>query len=223
MQKRISCGVSVVCLAALFLGACSDSSKNAKPAPDAGEADAGEPAPEYKISTRPDLQWKRFAALEADLAAALELPPEELCTELGRESCIREAHLVPLGGNSPFTTGMLEPSAEPLATTPFAVDRSVLSACTERVRRDRELGMSKARVFSQFALDADAPAPDDAAVVQLVTTLYRRLLARDPGEDEIPLVAALAQDGDSAQPIGAAEFAALACYAIGTTTEFLFF
>jgi hypothetical protein len=118
---------------------------------------------------------------------------------------------------------MLEPSAEPLATTPFAIDRIVLSACSERVRRDREAGPADARVFSQFALDGDAPAPDDAAAAQLVTALYRRLLARDPVEHEVPLLAALAANPDDGRPIAAADFAAIACYAIGTTTEFLFF
>lgn len=219
MENRSLHGLSALCVATALLGACSsEGPKGAKPESDAGEPDAG-----YRISTRPDLQWKRFAALEADLSTALELPPEELCLELGRESCIREAHLVPLGGNSPFTTGMLEPSTEPLATTPFAIDRIVLSACSERVRRDREAGSADARVFSQFALDGDAPAPDDAATTQLVTSLYRRLLARDPVEHEVPLLSALAANPDDGRPVAAADFAVIACYAIGTTTEFLFF
>jgi hypothetical protein len=219
MKKRSVRGLSALCLAATFAGACSEGSKAVKTSePDAGEAQA-----DYRISARPDLQWKRFAALEADLSSALELPPEELCIELGRESCIREAHLVPLGGNSPFKTGMLEPSTEPLATTPFAVDRIVLSACSERVKRDREAGLSEARVFSQFALDGDAPAPDDAAAAELATSLYRRLLARDPAEHELPLITALAADAEGGRPVAAADFAVLACYAIGTTTEFLFF
>jgi hypothetical protein len=219
MKKRSARSLSALCLAATFVSACSEGAKGAK----TSEPDAGETQADYRISARPDLQWKRFAALEADLSAALELPPEELCIELGRESCIREAHLVPLGGNSPFKTGMLEPSTEPLATTPFAVDRIVLSACSERVKRDREAGPSEARVFSQFALDGDAPAPDDAAAAELATSLYRRLLARDPAEHELPLVTALATDAEGGRPVAAADFAVLACYAIGTTTEFLFF
>ena len=63
---------------------------------------ADDPQAEYRSSTRPNLQWKRFAALEADLAQALELPKEEICNEFGRESCIGKVHLVPLGGNDPF-------------------------------------------------------------------------------------------------------------------------
>jgi hypothetical protein len=219
MKKRPLRSLSALCSAAAIVAACSDGGKGVKTVADAGEA----PDPGYRISARPDLQWKRFAALEADLSAALELPPEALCVELGRESCIREAHLVPLGGNNPFKTGMLEPSSEPLATTPFAIDRIVLSACGERVRRDREAGQSDARVFSQFPLEGDAPAPGDAATTQLVSSLFRRLLARDPAEHEVPLIAALAADSEGGQAIAAADFAVLACYAIGTTTEFLFF
>jgi hypothetical protein len=221
MKGQSSRNVCAICLVASVVGACSDSSKGAKPAPDAGD-DAGDVAGEYRISARPDLQWKRFAALEADLSAALELSPDELCVELGREPCIREAHLVPLGGNNPFKTGLLEPSTEPLATTPFAIDRIVLSACSERVKRDREAGTGDARVFTHFELTGDAPLPEDEATIGLVTSLYRRLLARDPAEQEIPLVAALATK-DGGEPIAAADFATLACYAIGTTTEFLFF
>jgi hypothetical protein len=218
MKSQTSRNLRAICVVAGVVSACSDSSKGAKPEPDAGDV-----AAEYRISARPDLQWKRFAALEADLSAALELPPDELCVELGRESCIREVHLVSLGGNNPFKTGMLEPSIEPLATTPFAIDRIVLSACSERVRRDRELGTGEARVFSDFDLTGDAPPPDDAAAIGLVTSLYRRLLARDPAEHEIPLVAGLATKDAGGEPIAAADFAVLACYAIGTTTEFLFF
>lgn len=168
-----------------------------------------------------DLQWKRYAAFESDLARALALPREELCRELGSEPCIRKVHLVPLGGNEPLFTGMYEPSAEPLATTPTVVDRVVLTACSNRVARDRAVG-ADALVFAAFPLDGAAPRPDDASARALVAALFRRLLARDPTDSELEVIAALAADRDG-QPVSAAEFAKLACFAIGTSAEFLFF
>lgn len=168
-----------------------------------------------------NLQWKRSAAFEADLAAALELAPGDLCSEFGTEPCIRKVHMVPLGGNEPFLTGMLEAAQEPLASTPTVVDRIVLTACANRVARDREAG-SKAEVFDAFPLDGKAPAPTDKATRTLVTDLYRRLLARDPAAHEVDRIAALARDEDG-KAVGASDFAKLACYAIGTSAEFLFF
>lgn len=177
---------------------------------------------EVAASTRPNLQWKRHLAFEADLSRALELSPEELCSEFGRESCIRRVHLVPLGGHEPFETGLFEPAAEPLATTPTIVDRVVLSACSNRAELDSALGTAGAKVFRQFELGAPAPAPDSPAVQTLVTELYRRLLARDPDESERALVASLALE-ETGQPLAALDFAKVACFVVGTTSEFLFF
>lgn len=167
------------------------------------------------------LQWKRHAAFEADLARALELTPASLCLEFGTEPCIRKVHMVPLGGNEPFVTGMLEPAQEPLASTPTVVDRIVLSACANRVGLDQKAGAAAA-VFDEFALDGKAPAPTAASTRALITDLYRRLLARDPVTDEVRRVAALARD-DAGNPVSATDFAKLACYAVGTSAEFLFF
>lgn len=170
-------------------------------------------------STSPHLQWKRYAALEADLASALELAPDNLCTEFGGESCIRSVHMVPLGGYDPFVTGMLEAAAEPLATTPTVVERVVLSACTRRVDLDRQAGLAQARIF-KFDLAGSAPAA--TSVSELSTTLYRRFLARDPEAQETAALGELAVD-DAGQAIAAAEFAQLACFVVGTASEFLFF
>lgn len=185
--------------------------------------DDASPAAKEKVaaSRRPNLQWKRYAALENDLAQALELDPGEICQEFGRNSCIEEVHLAPLGGNEPFKTGLLEPSAEPLATTPAVVERVLLSACSKRVELDRQTPEA-AKVFTSLDLAARAPAPGSDAARATVTELYHRLLARDPLPSEVLAVAQLAQDG-AGQSISAVEFASLSCFAIGTTSEFLFF
>jgi hypothetical protein len=179
-------------------------------------------APEYRVSVKNDVQWKRYAAIEQDLATALELDPSDLCRELGQANCIRQVHLVPLGGNDPFDTGILQPTAEPLATTPAVVDRVLLSACGRRVALDRAAPGGQAVVFSALDLNALAPAPADSPTTATITELYRRLLARDPSSEEIGLVAELTTQA-SGERLAAADFATLACFTIGGSTEFLFY
>lgn len=175
--------------------------------------------PPYKVSNRLLLQWKRHAAFEADLMGALHLSRDQLCVEVGGKNCIRDVHLVPLGGNEPYESGLMKPSAEPLATTSSVVDRVLLSACTVRARLDRE---GKPEVFSALNLNGPLPAAGDPALATTITDLYRRFLARDPLPHEVEIVAALAQDEDEG-PLSTQDFAALACFSIGSTTEFLFF
>ena len=188
-------------------------------------ADAGAASPgafDIQASHRANLQWKRYAAFEADLAAGLSLPKETLCTELGRESCVRGVHLTPLGGHDPFASGLLEPSAEPLATTPTVVERVVLSACSARLELDKAGKRSEAKAFGAIELAQAAPAPSEPASRELVVSLYRKLLARDPDEAELGVVSGLSRDEDG-KAVSAADFALSACVAVGTSTEFLFF
>jgi hypothetical protein len=199
---------SLLGAAALSSVACSEDAK-----PGASESSA------VAESRHPHLQWKRYAALEADLVQALDLPADQICTEFGLEPCIDTVHLAPLGGNEPFKSGLLEPTAEPLATTPAVIDRLLLSACGRRTELDRA---GAAKVFKGLALDGDAPAPSDGRVQRIVTDLYHRFLARDPSAEEISAVAALVRDDDG-HAVPAAQFATLSCFAVGTTTEFLFF
>jgi hypothetical protein len=194
---------------------------DAAAAPGGATAGAAGEATPFAISTRPELQWKRHVALENDLSAALDLPPEELCRELGTDSCIRSAHISALGGNDPFASGMLEPSAEPMATSPNAYERVVLSACANRSQAELK-GSKPALVFAGVDLKGAAPAPGDPAARELVVRLYRRFLARDPDPAEIELVASLAADA-AGRPQSGLGFAQAACFAVGTNTEFIFF
>ncbi len=174
----------------------------------------GSPANALAASARPRLQWKRYAALEADLASALEMPAAALCDEFGKEPCIRGVHLVPLGGYDPFVSGMLEPAAEPLATTPTVVERIVLSACSRRVALERS-----APALFPFDL-ASAPSAD--SIDALATSLYRRFMARDPEPLERTTLLELAHD-EAGNALRGDELATLACFLVGTSSEFLFF
>mgnify|MGYP000075323422 CR=1 FL=1 len=189
----------------------------------AGDGETGETGGEPRLepSRDPDLQWKRAAAVEHDLERALELTSEQLCLEVGVAPCVEQVHLVALGGHDAFGLGLYESLDTPLATTPIALDRVALSGCAARADLDRSAG-DAAVVFRGIDLAGAAPAADDPGVTTMTTELYRRLLARDPVPAELAAIGELALD-ESGQPIAARDFAVLACYAIATTTEFLFF
>ena len=173
-------------------------------------------------ATRPDpLQWKRVRALDNDLRAALSLGPTQVCAELDRFPCT-DVHRVPLGGNDPFGAALYEPVARPLATTPMAVDRVVLGSCVNRVDLDRT---GPPVVFTHFDLDGstDLSSPEHSAAVDAQSTdLVRRLLARQPRTEELTALKELTVD-DSGSPVTPRDFAVLACFTIGSSTEFLFF
>lgn len=169
------------------------------------------------VSIRPRLTWKRYHAFESDLARGLELPAEELCTEFGGRSCIREVHLVALGGHEPFATGMLESAREPLGTTPTVVDRVVLSACSARVARDLA---GEPAVFTM--VDLAASSIDSGALRAMSIEVYHRFLARDPSEAELEVLESLRRN-EAGGDVPASDVAKSVCYAVATTTEFLFF
>ncbi len=167
--------------------------------------------PTLQTSRVPNLQWKRAAAVEHDLERALALTRDQLCLEVGVAPCVED----PLG------LGLYESLAAPLATTPIALDRVALSGCAARADLDRAAGPAAAVVFRGLDLAGPAPAADDPGVATMTTELYRRLLGRDPLAAEVSTIGALTRDESG--PIAARDFAVLACYAIATTTEFLFF
>jgi hypothetical protein len=173
---------------------------------------------EDDVPAAESLQWKRVSALENDLMSALDLEREAVCNELGLYRCAL-VHLVPLGSANPFGASLYEAVAEPLVTTPTTIDRLVLAACTGRVERDRQAAPA---VFTHFDLAAPAPAAGAPEVSEMIQDLYRRFLQRDPTAEETAIVAELTVDGDGA-PVAAADFAKLACFTVGTSTEFLFF
>jgi hypothetical protein len=212
MQRKARLSEGFTLLAALALSSSCANKSDAEP-PAAAGVDAA--------SQHPNLQWKRSSALEADLVQALELSADELCNEFGIASCVHGVHLASLGGNEPFKSGLLEASAEPLATTPAVVDRLLLSACGRRTELDRAAGRAEAKVFRNLDLTGTAPAPDAEATKQTITELYHRLLAREPEAHELAAVASLVNNDAAA--VTASEFATLACFTIGTSTEFLFF
>jgi hypothetical protein len=186
-------------LAAVLLACASDD----VPVPGPVPVEATCAAPET-------LRWKRVGPLASDLARALSFAsPLEMCRELESDdnACV-DVHRVLLGGSDPFGATVYEAPSSPLVTTAAVTERLVLSACAARADRD---AAGEAAVFP--GLDGGGPADVEA----IVGTLHRRLLARDPSEEEGAALAPLAE-GTSAR-----DFAVLACFAVGTSAEFLLF
>jgi hypothetical protein len=150
---------------------------------------------------------------------ALALTRDEVCKELGERDCIRDIHVIALGGNDPFRSGINQPPSRPLSTTPVVVDRVLLSACSARARADKN---KPAKVFGELDLRGPAPLPDTPAVDATITTLFRRLLGRDPRTNETALIKTLLATDEPDAPQTAEEFAILACFTVGSSLEFLF-
>lgn len=199
--------LSLMVMLGLLAVACGDETET--------ETTPSEPTCQTPEGAAPTVVWKRTDALLADLAAAMELPRAELCKELGEVDC-GQVHRVALGANDPFEKALYRPFAEPLQTTPLAVERVVLQACSSRSKLDQA---GDAVVFKHFDLSAASVSEDQLAL--LGTELYRRLLGRDPSDKELAAFAALRLD-DSGAELPAARVALMACFAVGTSREFLF-
>lgn len=208
----------IVLLGGLALAACRGDS--------AASEDPESPADQQPASTKARVKRKAPALLAADLGQALDLPRAELCRELSIDAtgaatgaghdCF-EAHGIVLGGVEPYRLRIDEPLVAPSVAATTAVDRIVLSACGERVARDFE-DPAGAVLFAELT----AAAPGDDARAAVARRLYERLLARPAYRAEIDaLVDFHAELAASAQP--ARDWAQLACYAVATTTEFLFY
>ncbi|WP_141734299.1 hypothetical protein [Oligoflexus tunisiensis] len=191
--------------------AATDADGNSNGAPGGNDTGAARPAGPQAGKT---LIWKRYRPFESGLIKGLGLTKDQVCLELGRDSCIDKVHLTVLGGNEPFLNGQYERAEAPTVLTSVAIDRVVLSACSRRVELDAAAG-ANATVFKYFPLTA--AKPNDEQIKQQATDLYRRILARDPEAAELQAIAefgATAAAGD--------KIALSLCYAIATSAENIF-
>lgn len=175
-------------------------------------------------SARGNLRFKGPERLGSDIAAALELSPEAVCTELGLYQCTSMVHNVALGGVDPYGTGLYEASGITSLTTPLVVERVVLSACLKRVEADLT-DPSAAVVFGGIPVsDGKLANPDGAEVRGAIVQLTQRALQRDPYENEVARLVQLAKDIEAtgtAEPARA--FMQASCYAILSLPEAVFY
>jgi hypothetical protein len=158
-----------------------------------------------KASARANVRFKRAERFNADLAQSLDLSVDEVCLELDAYPCSGDVHRVSLGGSDPYGTGLYEGWKETGPSTPLVVERIVISACQKRVALDFDTPNS-AKIFQSGKADAAS-----------VTLLYQRALQRSPTEAEVAHVLGLATD------VPVRTRAALACFAVLSTSEFLFY
>jgi hypothetical protein len=222
--------VLALLVGAFCLPACS-SDKNVAPIPlgggsgqaGGGPTDVGEP----KVARSPKslVRFKGGERLRNDLAATLALADDEVCTELGRLSCVDDVHKVTLGGVDAYASQVFRPSPSTGATTPSAVERVALSACAKRSRRDFA-DPTQALVWSGLGVDArgNVSDPAGAAPGQAVARLYQRAFGREPTSAEREQLTGFYERVLAEKPEGAAEaWATLACFATLTSLEFLFY
>ena len=179
------------------------------PAPASDEPEECETPPQ-------GLQWKRTHAFTHDLMAALELEASELCLELDQYPCAH-VHRFALGSNDPFGVQIYTRPEQPSTITPIVTDRVVLAACSQRATLDANA--TNAVVFTDIDLSANTLEPVSEAVRSQVQSLYRRILLREPTDEEVAIVVEPLETGG----LSALEFAKTACFSIAGTTEFLFF
>jgi len=194
--------------------------------PEAGENNApvmlDEPTePELIVapSTKGRVKFKGPERWGNQLAQGLALERNELCKELSNYDCIEDAHNIVLGGVEPYRLLINEPLGTPPVTAPIAADRVALSACAERAERDLA-NPASAVIYTEFA---EGSEPDDQALRAMGRKLYRRMLSRNPQDDELDELVgfwATIADDSTDQP---KDWATMTCYAVATSVEALFY
>ncbi len=205
--------------AACALTACPSPTPN-KPPP----VDPGPPA-EVTRSSRNNLRFKGPERLASDFAAALSLPAQQVCNELGQYPCTTSVHTVALGGVDPYGLGFYEPLPYTGVTTPIAVDRVALAACGQRVTLDVSTP-TEAVIFGGIELDAQGrlASREGEPVKNAITALYQRALLRDPTEAEVGTLLQLATDIESSgSQAPGRDWMKATCFAVLSSAESVFF
>jgi hypothetical protein len=208
-------GVLIVTFSFLTaVGACTNEPK---------DEGASDPVPTDRVapSRQARVKYKSGARYASDLAAALDLPRDAVCRELGRYDCVDEVHRIVLGGVEPYTLGVREPLPSIAVTAPIAQDRVALAACTERIERDL---VASEPVFLT-TLDVDAPTPAERE--ETVRRFYDRILRREATPDEVSAVAqfhsTVTDESGESRATATRDWAILSCFIVATTLESIFY
>jgi hypothetical protein len=169
--------------------------------PDSGTVVDPNGLPPVVESSKSRLQFRGGPLYAAMLSNGLGIAPPDLCKELGLYDCVKDVHRIALLDVEPYRTGIIEPLENTVVSTPIAVERVALSACTQWAKK--------------------APATDHRGIAG---SLYRGLLQRDPLQTEIDHLETLyAQMAEANAPSLDETWAAMSCFAVATTEEALFY
>jgi hypothetical protein len=206
---------------AIALSACSSESP-VPPIPLAAPS-ASAPVEPRPVSAKGRVNFKGGRRYADDLARALSLPRTELCHELSSFDCVDGVHKIALGGVSPYEGAIYRPLRERTLSTVNAVDRIALTACTERARRDVE-APERAALFAELVRSPSGAGPSAEAIGAVTARLYTQLLGRTPEAAEREALGAFYTElATELGPAAPQRFAALACYAVASSEEALFY
>ena len=168
-----------------------------------------------RVTSRdPVVKRKTGDQLVNDLAEALVLPADALCTELGTTPCA-DAHRVALGGVDAYKGAQYRPLPVPPMTATIAVERLALSACHHRVQAD----LTGPPTILGPVLGGD----DRAAREQVASDWVDRLLRRRALPEEINALADLWDDVATESDYPVHDGAVLTCFVVATSFEHLFY
>lgn len=212
--------LALVVLVALGAAACHSKDKKN------GGDETPTPVPTAFESADGNVKFKRSARIRNDFSEALGLTTAELCLELGNFSCTDIVHSVSLGSVEPYTVGVYEPPEATAGSAPLIVERVALAGCITRVDRDTAGSGTAGQIFGGVFLDGDPAmsATERAAAPAAIAALYRRALRRDVETAESDRLVAMYDEvvtEGSAAPTR--DWAVLACFAVLTTTESVFY
>lgn len=170
-------------------------------------------------SVDPRVKFKDGERYLRDLATALELPRESVCRELSQYDCFADAFRIVLGGVEPYSIRFVKPQEAAALTTPIALDRLALHACTQRVTEDAKTP-AKAVLFRPMK----SKNPDKKWKEQTVATIYDRILRRDATRDEIArMVAFYDTVAKDPSPDTARNWTVLGCFTVASSLESVFY
>ena len=184
-----------------------------------------DPDPDLPVSPKANVRAKNGRQLQREFARTLELPAGQICRELGQYNCF-DIHAVVLGNTDAFGSGLYEALPSSTNTSPIAVERIALAGCSQRVALDGDAPGS-AVIYQDVEVDGQGALVDveSPAVVASLDRLYQRALSRRARESEIAHLQQLYRDIEAAGVSGApaGDWATLACFAVLTSMESLFY
>ena len=201
----------VVFISIVVIG-CGDDNKSSNTVdPDPGnENNPGENIIAEK-STRPDLKFKDYQRLSNDLALILNLPPTDVCNELGLYSCLNDIHKLVLKGTSPYDEGRYEPIERFTVSAPIALQRVALSACSTRVELDLSAPESSVLLKPEMTLD------------NRINNIYQLLLKRNPTNIEVEKLKNFEREVALISEATLKDWTVGACLALLSSSEYLFY
>lgn len=190
-----------------------------------GTATGGGGGAAFAVSAKANVRFKGPQRLLNDFAAALGLPADTVCKELGQYDCANFVHPLALGGVDPYGRGVYEKPPATGVATPIVVERIALAGCITRVNADLAQP-GTAVIFKGVTLDGTGKLADanGAAVKDAITQLYQRAILRDPTDGEVAGLVQLAHDIEAlngAQP--GKDWMKAACLSVLSSTESVFY